>query len=58
MDESGAVLELLREGVSKDALPLVSEQLYQPCTVRTDNAPKVRFSALLGEEPEVDQALV
>jgi hypothetical protein len=29
-----------------------------PYTVRTDNAPKVRFSATVGEEPEVDLALV
>ena len=27
-------------------------------TVRTDNAPKVRFSATVGEEPEVEVALV
>jgi hypothetical protein len=27
-------------------------------TVRTDNAQKVRFSATLGEEPEVEIALV
>ena len=27
-------------------------------TVRTDNAPKVRFSATLGKEPEVELALV
>jgi hypothetical protein len=27
-------------------------------TVRTDNAPQVRFSATLGEEPEVELALV
>jgi hypothetical protein len=29
-----------------------------PLTVRTDNAPKVRFSATLGEEPEGELALV
>jgi hypothetical protein len=29
-----------------------------PYTVRTDDAPKVRFSATLGEEPEVEVALV
>ena len=29
-----------------------------PCTVRTDNALKVRFSATLGEEPEVEVGLV
>ncbi len=27
-------------------------------TIRTDNAPKVRFSATLGEEPEVEVGLV
>jgi hypothetical protein len=30
---------------------------HPPCTVRTDNAPKVRFSARPGEEPEIDVAL-
>jgi hypothetical protein len=29
-----------------------------PYTVRTDEAPKVRFSATLGEEPELEVALV
>jgi len=29
-----------------------------PLTVRTDNAPKVHFSATLGEEPEVEPALI
>ena len=29
-----------------------------PCGVRTDNAPKVRFSATVGKEPEVEVALV
>jgi hypothetical protein len=29
-----------------------------PYTVRTDNHPKVRFSATLGEEPEVEVGLV
>jgi hypothetical protein len=29
-----------------------------PCSERTDNAPKVRFSTTLGEEPEVKVALV
>ena len=28
-----------------------------PYTIRTDNAPKVRFSATLGEEPEVEVGL-
>jgi hypothetical protein len=28
-----------------------------PCTVRTDNALKVSFSATLGEEPDVDVEL-
>ena len=31
---------------------------HLPYTVRTDNAPKVRFSATLGEEPEVEVVLV
>ena len=29
-----------------------------PLTARTDNAPKVRFSAGLGEEPQIDLKLV
>jgi hypothetical protein len=29
-----------------------------PYTVRTDDISKVRFSAMLGEEPEVEVALV
>ena len=29
-----------------------------PYTVRTDDAPKVRFCATVGEEPEVEVALV
>ncbi len=29
-----------------------------PSAVRTDSAPKVRFSATLGEEPEVELGLV
>ncbi|MDQ4063637.1 MAG: hypothetical protein M3122_07070 [Actinomycetota bacterium] len=29
-----------------------------PYTVRTDNAPKVRFSATLGEEPENELVLI
>ena len=32
--------------------------LPPPLTVRTDNALKVRFSAMLGEEPEIELALV
>jgi hypothetical protein len=32
--------------------------LILPSTVRTDNAPKVRFSATLGQEPEIEVALV
>jgi hypothetical protein len=28
-----------------------------PCTVRTDDTPKVCFSATLGEEPEVEVAI-
>ncbi len=27
-------------------------------TVRTDNAPKVRFSAPVGQEPEIEVALI
>ncbi len=34
------------------------ELLPSSLTARTDNAPKVRFSATLGEEPEVELALV
>jgi hypothetical protein len=29
-----------------------------PCTVRTDDALKVRFLATVGEEPEIEVALV
>jgi hypothetical protein len=29
-----------------------------PCGKRTDNAPKVRFCATVGEEPEIELALV
>jgi hypothetical protein len=29
-----------------------------PSTVRTDNIPKIRFSATPGEEPEIEVALV
>lgn len=29
-----------------------------PCTVRTENTPKVRSSATLGEEPEIEVALL
>ena len=29
-----------------------------PCTVRTDNAPKVRFFANLGQETEVEMAVI
>lgn len=29
-----------------------------PSTVRTDNTPKIRFSAMLGEELEVELELV
>ncbi len=32
------------------------EALLCPCTVRTDKAPKVRFFATLGQEPEVELA--
>jgi hypothetical protein len=34
------------------------EMLPPPLTVRTDNALKFRFSAMLGEEPEIELALV
>jgi hypothetical protein len=37
--------------------PLALGRTHRPCTVRTDDAPKVRFSATL-EESEVDVALV
>jgi hypothetical protein len=30
----------------------------RPYTVRTDNILKVRFSAILGQEPEIELALV
>ena len=29
-----------------------------PYTVRTDDTPKIRFSATVGEEPEVEVALL
>ena len=31
---------------------------YPPYTVRTDNTQKVRFSAMVGQEPEVELVLV
>ncbi len=31
---------------------------HLPCTVRTYNAPKLRFTATVGEEPEVEVELV
>ena len=34
------------------------DSTHPPCTVRTDNAMKVRFSTTVGEEPEVGLALV
>ncbi len=33
-------------------------QVARPCTVRTYNTPKVRFSTTVGKEPEVEVALV
>jgi hypothetical protein len=30
---------------------------HVPCTVRTDNALKIRFTATVGEEPVVEVAL-
>jgi hypothetical protein len=32
--------------------------LARPCVKRTYNAPMVRFSAMVGEEPEVEVALL
>ena len=29
-----------------------------PCSKQTDNAPKLRFSATLGQEPEIDLTLI
>jgi ABC-type multidrug transport system ATPase subunit len=34
------------------------EGSIRPYTVRTDNALKVRFSATLGQEPEIELALI
>ena len=36
---------------------LDEEILLFPLTARTDNAPKVRFSATLGQEPEIELSL-
>jgi hypothetical protein len=38
--------------------PGSSDGRYRPYTVRTDDALKIRFSATLGEEPEIEVALV
>ena len=37
---------------------LVSDVRSRPYTVRTDDVPKVHFSAMMGEEPEIELALV
>ena len=34
------------------------DQETTTCTLRTDNALKIRFSATVGEEPEIELALV
>jgi hypothetical protein len=37
---------------------LVSDVRSRPYTVRTVDVPKVHFSAMMGEEPEIELALV
>jgi hypothetical protein len=37
---------------------LVSDARSHPCAIRTYNAPKILFSATLGEQPEVEVALI
>ena len=49
MDEPTGKLQVLAE----PAVGLLGTNA-PPCTVRTDNALKVRFSATLGEEPEIE----
>jgi hypothetical protein len=41
------------EGGSHD----LREKFATPCTLRTDNNLKIRFSATLGEEPDIDVEL-
>ncbi len=45
------MVKLVRHSDSSDARS-------RPYTVRTDDAVKLRFSATVGEEPEVEVALV
>ena len=37
---------------------LDEEILLFPLTARTNNTPKIRFSTILGQEPEIELALV
>jgi hypothetical protein len=53
VDEPTGKLQVLAE----PAVGLLWATNALPCTVRTDNALKVSFSATLGEEPDVDVEL-
>jgi hypothetical protein len=52
----GLVWWVNKEGLLSTALSV--GRSYTPITVQTDNALKVRFSTKLGQEPEVEVALV
>ncbi len=51
-------LSLLTEAQSRTNSDGALAARTSPYTVRTDNTPRVRFSATVGEEPEVEVALV
>jgi len=51
--------EALLNASLRDCKPVLLERgSGVPSTVRTDNAPKVRFSVTLGEESEVEVTVV
>jgi hypothetical protein len=50
---------MLTEGAPRGCFPSVWREAHtSSSSVRPDNAPKVRFSVEVGEEPEIDLALV
>jgi hypothetical protein len=52
------VIEQVREEHPEMSIVRLWAASSHPSTVRADNVSKVRFSATLGEEPEVKLALV
>ena len=46
-----------QKGYSRKLAPSEVVEISRPCSERSDNALKVRFSATMGEEPEVELAL-